>query len=563
MQLRERIRNFFIPPPGSSRWLWVLPVLVVLLLASSLFLGGVHAWEYSNSPQFCGTACHTMPPQSVTYLQSPHANVTCEECHIGRVSLPDQFTRKTREGLRELYLMIFELYEYPIRASNLQPVRDTCEKCHKPEIFAGDTLRTITRFESNTENTAYDTYLILKTGGGAKHDNLGMGIHWHIVNRVDYYASDELEQDIPYVRVYAEDGSFTEYVDVESGFDPASLSEEQLTTMDCVSCHNRVSHNFKVPSDAMDDYMARGVIDPSIPDIHTKGVEVLSNPYENQDVAMIAIAGLENYYKTYHADYYSANKTLVDKAIVQIQKIYTETVFAKHKINWETHPNNLGHINSPGCFRCHDGQHLTVEQEAIRLECNLCHSIPVVADNQDFVANIEISRGPEPASHLNTSWISLHNQVFDKTCSNCHTTEDAGGISNTSFCSNSACHGNVFTYAGFDAPKLREILQQQIAVEPTEEPQPLSAQTPSYDANVKTLFEEKCAACHGEVATSGLNVTSYADLMRGGNNGAAIVPGDPENSLLVEVQSKQHFATFSPEELDFIKQWIEAGAPEN
>jgi hypothetical protein len=563
MSLKERIRNFFIPAPGSPRWMWIPSILVVGLLSLGLLGGSVHAWEYSNSPEFCGTACHTMPPQSITYLKSPHSNVTCEECHIGRVSLPDQLTRKTREGTKELFFMAFNLYEYPIRASALQPVRDTCEKCHKPEAFAGDTLRTITRFHSDTENTAYITYLILKTRGGTKDENLGDGIHWHIANQVEYYAVDPLEQEIPFIRVHHDDGTITEYIDVESNFDRASLDESQLVTMDCVSCHNRVTHNFKSPEHSMDDYMARNMIDPAIPDIRAKGIEILSNEYETQELGLNAIAGLENYYKAYHADFYNNNAEVVQSAITQIQNIYKETVFIEHKINWETYPNNLGHIENPGCFRCHDGQHLDEMQQAIRLECNLCHSIPTVVSQQDFIALIEISRGPEPASHRDANWISLHNQVMNETCSNCHTTADAGGTSNTSFCSNSACHGSVFTYAGFDAPKLREILQKQLAAQPTEEPPPLTSGAPSYNANVKALLDAKCAICHGQVASAGLNVTTYDDLMKGGENGAVIVMGDPEASRLVQVQREQHFANFSADELQFIKQWIEAGAPEN
>jgi hypothetical protein len=98
----------------------------------------------------------------------------------------------------------------------------------------------------------------------------------------------------------------------------------------------------------------------------------------------------------------------------------------------------VGHRDTPGCFRCHDGKHLNDKQEAIRLECNLCHSIPVVVGPDKFVANIEISRGPEPESHLNSNWLGLHRNAFDETCAACHTTENAGGTDNSSFCSNSA-----------------------------------------------------------------------------------------------------------------------------
>ncbi len=559
--LLKRLKNFLYPAPNSPGWMYVLPIVTLVVIGLLTLSVGVYGWEYTNSPGFCGTTCHTMPPQNTVYLKSPHANVTCEECHIGRASLPDQMMRKT-QGIKETYYTIFHLYEFPIRASALQPARDTCEKCHQPETFSGDSLRTITHFGNNVENTPETTYLLLKTGGGAKREGLGRGIHWHIVNKVEYIATDELDQNIPFIRVHNEDGTTTDYVDVEAGFDANAIDETQLQEMDCVTCHNRVTHEFKYPADSMDEALTRKIIDPSIPNIRTKGVEVLSVTYQSQEEGLSAIAGLENYYKTYHADFYNSHSDAINNAIAQIQTIYTETVFIEQKIDWTTHPNNLGHINSPGCFRCHDGKHLDANDQAIRLECNLCHAIPTVADANDFITNIEISRGIEPENHRNPNWISLHNQVFDTTCSNCHTTEDAGGTSNTSFCSNSACHGSVYTYAGFDAPKLRAILQAQLPTpEPTSAPAAISGK-PTFEANVGPVFASKCTLCHGSAASAGLNLSTYASAMKGSDNGAVIVAGNSAGSKLFQVQSGKHFANLSPAELELIKQWIDSGATE-
>jgi hypothetical protein len=254
-------------------------------------------WEYSNSPQFCGTTCHTMPPQSVTYLKSPHANVTCEECHIGRVSLPDQLMRKT-QGLKELYYTIFNLYEYPIRASALQPARDTCEKCHQPETFSGDSLRALTHFGADTANTSETTYLILKTGGGAKREGLGRGIHWHIANKVEYLATDNLDQNISFIRIHNEDGTTTDYVDVEANVDTSKVDSSQLQVMDCVTCHNRVTHEFKYPAESVDDAMTRNLISPEIPNIRSKAVDVLMAPYATHAEATAAISALETDYQS-------------------------------------------------------------------------------------------------------------------------------------------------------------------------------------------------------------------------------------------------------------------------
>lgn len=560
-KLRERLAKFFFPAPDSPRWVLILPYAVLGVLTLIVVSGGIYGWEYTNSPEFCGTACHTMPPQDIVYKQSPHANVTCEECHIGRASFVNQLTRKS-QGLKETYYELFKLYEYPIRARALRPARDTCEKCHQPETFSDDSLRVISRFADDQQNTRTSLYLVLKTGGGAKREGLGRGIHWHIVNKVEYYPTDELDQTIPYVRIYNDDGTTTEYVDVESGFDTSTLDESKLVPMDCVTCHNRITHEFSFPEESVNMAMSRGLIDPGIPEIHRRAVDTLSVEYISRAQAFTAFDALETYYKG--TDYYSGHEEQVSDAIQELKNIYDRTVFHDQEIDWKTHPNNLGHINSPGCFRCHDGKHLDENQQAIRLECNVCHSIPVVKGEEDFVTEIEISSGLEPESHLNPNWISLHNQVFGESCKACHTMEDAGGTSNTSFCSNSACHGSVYTFAGFDAPALREILQSQLpTLEPTAE-LPESTGTPTYEGYVGPLVTTKCGACHGELATAGLNMLTYEGLMAGGSDGPVVVPGDSANSVLFQVQNTgKHFANFTEEELEIVQQWIDSGAPEN
>jgi nitrate/TMAO reductase-like tetraheme cytochrome c subunit len=561
-RIKARLKRFFFPPADSPRWLITLPFLVLAVIFIALVSGGIYGWDYTNSPKFCGTTCHTMPPQNATYLNSPHANVYCTECHIGRSTFGQQIARKT-EDMYEVYSMVFHVYEFPIQASRSRPARVTCEKCHQPEAFSGSKLLTISHFLPDQNNTPLSTYLIMKTGGGVTLDGTGTGIHWHIMSKVEYYTTDPLSQTIPFVRVHNADGTTTDYVDTESDIDPAKIDTSQLKTVDCITCHNRVTHNFALPGDSVDSAMASGLISPTIPEIRKKAVEVLTVSYGSQEIAMSGIAGLENYYTQYYVDFYSSNKDLIKSAITELQAIYNQTVFVDQKVDWTAHPNNLGHINSPGCFRCHDGKHLNAQQQAIPLECNLCHSIPVVASSQDFVTRIEISRGPEPSSHLNPNWISLHNSVFDTTCSNCHTIADAGGTSNTSFCSNSACHGTVFQYAGFDAPSLRTILQSQLPT-PTQAPtQAPVVGNPTYDANIQPIFVASCTMCHNTASpTAKLDLSTFAGVMKGGQDGVIVVPRDSANSLVIKIQSAKHFQNLTPDQLALVKQWIDAGALE-
>lgn len=562
-RIRAAIRKFFFPPAGSPRWIMVLPYAVLGALTLSLLVGGAYAWDYTNSPSFCGTSCHTMPPEYAAYQVSPHARIACVECHIGREFIGNQIFRKAGD-VKHIVAMTFQTYEYPIRVKNMRPAREICEKCHSPEKFSDDSLRVISHFKDDENNTPYSIYLVLKTGGGAKREGLGRGIHWHIVSKVYYYPTDSEEQNIPFVRVVNDDGSTVDYVDVESDFDTATIDPSQLKEMDCITCHNRITHRIYTPEESLDRALALGQISQNIPEIREKGVEALDGDYATQAEAQAGIARLESYYEINHPEFYELNSGQVADAVQLLQKIYSDSVFIDQKVDWDSHPTNVGHIDSPGCFRCHDGKHLNDQQEAVRLECNLCHSIPVVAGSEDFITEIEISRGPEPESHLNPNWISLHNQAFGESCSACHTTEDPGGTSNTSFCSNSACHGNVYTFAGFDAPALREILQSQLpSPEPTPE-LPESTDAPTYEGFVLPLISAKCAACHGDLASGGLNMLTYVGLMEGGNNGPVIVPGDSDGSILFQLQSEgQHFGKFSGEELEVIQEWIDAGAPEN
>ena len=560
-KFRAKLRAFLFPPAGSPRWMLILPYAILGVLTISMLVGGAYVWDYTNSPPFCGETCHTMPPEYAAYQLSPHSRVACVECHIGREFIGNQIFRKAGD-IKHVVAVTFNTYEYPIRAKGMRPAPEICEKCHSPEKFSDDSLRVKERYLPDGQNTPYSIYLVLKTGGGSKRVGLGRGIHWHIENEVQFLSTDKLDQVIPYIRVTNDDGSIDEYVDIESGFNTAAVDEDDLKTMDCISCHNRISHTIPFPDQSMDNALSRGVIADDIPDIRRIGAEILSQEYANQEQALDAIENLESYYETTFPDFYATNQQKVAEAITEIQNIYKLSVFEEQEINWATHPNNVGHEDTPGCFRCHDGKHLNENDEAIRLECNLCHSIPVVAGTEDFVADIEISRGPEPESHFNPNWIALHRDVFDTTCSNCHTVEDPGGTSNTSFCSNSACHGNVFTYAGFDAPALREVLKEQLPPPPPAV-ETVSTDNPTFNSYVGPLFATKCAVCHGTTASAGLNLSTYADTMKGGDDGPVILAGDSAGSLLVEVQSGSHFATFSADELEVVKTWIDAGAPEN
>ncbi len=567
------LKRLFFPPPGTKRWLRVLPFVILGILAFVLLTAGTYTWEYTNSTEFCGTTCHTMPPEYSAYQRSPHARVQCVECHIGRDILTTQVSRKAGD-LRHVFLTLTQQYEFPIHTHNMRPARDSCETCHYPEKFSDDSLVTIPHYGNDEANTPEPIFLVLKTGGGSSREGLGRGIHWHIENEVWYLATDLFEQEIPYVRVNGPDGVAAEYYDVGAGYTPEMVAGATLTRMDCITCHNRVTHSIPTPDDAIDQALAKRLIPSDLPFIRREAYERLSAAYETDAEALEAIATLPEFYEENYPMIYTLRRTEIDGLVDVLSEIYGQMVFREQKIDWETHSDNLGHKNDPGCFRCHDGKHLTQSEEAIRLECNLCHAIPVVGEPGALTTNIELVSGPEPASHTHTNWISLHSKAIDSTCIACHAPNDPTVIFDRlegqpppdgSFCGNTACHGPDWVYAGFDNPALQPILERQLFALLNTSPYIFPGVPATYETGIGDLFNGRCTSCHsGPDPEAGLDLSTYDGAAAGGNSGPAIVPGDPEASLLYQRQtgSPAHFGQMIRDEIEALEAWILSGAPE-
>jgi nitrate/TMAO reductase-like tetraheme cytochrome c subunit/mono/diheme cytochrome c family protein len=557
----RRIRRFFSPPPESSRLRRYGPVGLLVAVPVFILLAIPPAWEYSNTAEFCGTTCHTMPPEYNTYLVSPHARVPCVDCHIGRDWIAKQFIRKTGH-LELIYKTVTGTYEYPIVVGKMRPARETCERCHYPQKFSDDSLREVQRFGDDEKNTPYALYLLMHTGGGTAREGLGQGIHWHIENKIEYIVTDKEEQEIPWIRVNTADGKTVEYVAAGSSIDTDNLDRYKIHEMDCITCHNRISHLIPTPRNVVDEALFRGDLSADIPYIRAQAVEVLSQGYESPDKAEESIAQLDTYYQETYPEFYAANGEKIAAAITLLTQLYHENTYTDQKLDWQTHPDNIGHRDSPGCFRCHDGEHFDSEGTAIRLECNLCHSIPQIVRPDEIEPMLPLATGIEPSSHLDSTWIRRHHNEINETCANCHTVGNAGGTTDTSFCSNSGCHAVDWRYANFDAPTLA--IELGIEQQP-EAPQPPSAGAEGGPITYQTLqpiFEQKCGQCHGATPTKGLRLTDYQSLMAGSDDGPVVVPGSPDESRIVIVQTARHFSQLSDEQLAWLRQWIADGAPE-
>ncbi|MCC6612813.1 MAG: NapC/NirT family cytochrome c [Anaerolineae bacterium] len=536
----------------------LLPFALVALGVLAILLAAPPVWEYSNSPTFCGLTCHTMPPEYSTYLISPHSRVPCVDCHIGRDLLLVQFFRKAGH-MRLLVDTVLENYELPIRSAEMRPARETCELCHTPEKFSDDSLRVIETFENNRTNDPYDIYLLMHTGGGSEREGLGRGIHWHIENEISYIALDPEEQEIPWVRVETPDGQVTEYNAINSPIDTENIDQYEIHEMDCITCHNRISHFLQPPNRAVDEALSQEDISTDIPFIRTRSVELLSASYTSTEQALQTFESLDEYYRDNYPDFYAEGQQKVQDAISVLKALYTDSNYPEQLLTWNTHPNNVGHRDSPGCFRCHDGEHFSTDGQVVRLECNLCHSIPKVVRPGEIEPMLALTTGIEPSSHLDSTWISRHHTAFDQSCSNCHTTTNPGGVDDQSFCSNSACHGSAWTYAGFDAPGLASVLGiYQVSAEPLLED---FEGDPTYTV-LQPLFTQECGGCHGPVPSKGLRLTDYESLLAGSESGPVVVAGSPDESKMIQVLTSGHFAQPTEHQMDLIRQWIANGLPE-
>jgi len=559
-RIGSALRRFFWPDPGASFGRRLLPYASLLGFLAVIFAATGAAWEITNSSEFCGMVCHTMPPQYASYLNSPHARVKCVECHIGRATIATQFFRKAQD-IGHVIKFVGADYETPIFVKGLRPAPQVCERCHNPDKFSSNRMEVIKRYDAAKNNELTTTNLSFKVGGGSEREGLGKGIHWHTQNKIEYIFTDDphLQQEIPWVKVTnPATGEIETYQDVDANL-PADFAEQNadaIQEMDCMTCHNRDSHTFKSPEKALDDAMSRGLISPEIPYFKLNAIAVMERQYPSNDYANNAIDGLKNYYAANYVDYYAANKEMVDAAVEETKVLYSQMVYPDLGITWATHPDNVGHKDSPGCFRCHDGKHLNEQQESIRIECNLCHSIPENAPADGSTAQMALTEQFEPESHIGTNWISRHRFEFDSTCEGCHDVSNPGGSDDSSFCSNSNCHATDWKYAGLDATNIVALTNQLSESLPT---YPEAALT--WDDLVVPILQARCVSCHG--GTAGLYLDTYAGALAGGNLGPAIVPGNAEESLLVKLQREGHPNSLPPRELEWMIQWINAGAPES
>jgi nitrate/TMAO reductase-like tetraheme cytochrome c subunit len=356
----------------------VATILNLLVVSVASYRGA----SYMDSPQFCGQSCHVMHPEFTAYKIAAHSHVACVECHIGE-GAEAYFSAKVN-GTKQILEVTFDRYPTPIPSpvESLRPARYTCEGCHTPARFVGERLLVKSSFADDAQNSETQTVLVLHLGGldGLSHLT---GIHGVHLGHIEYVATDFSRTTIPWVERQNADGSETVFTTLPAG---SGVPAGERRVMDCIDCHNRAAHPFVTAEEALNQAMSDGPVSPELPWIHKEGLVLLQASYASQDEARVKIPQqLEAFYRSEHPEVLATKANLVKRAGEGLVTLYSQNVFPFMKLTWGTHPNHIGHMSYPGCFRCHDGNHTAKDGTTIPQDCSTCHNLLAVDESKPKV----------------------------------------------------------------------------------------------------------------------------------------------------------------------------------
>ncbi len=530
--------------------------MIVFLGLSAV--GGYESYHYTDSVAFCGQTCHTvMQPEYTAYQGSPHARVACVSCHIGPGA--EWFVRAKISGAYQVYSVMFNKFSRPISTpiENLRPAQEVCEQCHWPAKFWGEQLAERVHFSSDEKNTRRQVSLLIKTGGGSVA-GVSAGIHYHmnIQNKIWYAAADHRRQVIPWVRVQGPDGKVTEYVSVEKPFKPEDLKKAEIRRMDCVDCHNRPSHRYLPPGRALDPSLQDGRISPELPFVKKVAVEAMVQTYSTAEEAD---KGIESYIRGFYQKQYPAvgqgQDAKLKAAIDEVKRVYHLNFFPEMNVSWQAYPDNIGHKEFPGCFRCHDGKHVNAEGKVIDHKCGTCHEFLERKAGGAFVQSEATPAFAHP-------W-KLGGKHAEVLCGVCHT----GGPMKPATCG--ACHGIAGSGAPMATMQCKECHLKEQEVKPlascaTCHPAVagLHKAQPHKDAGCvachaphawKVEGRDRCLTCHGDKAQHNpgpacaechdFKAAAAAGKPAGGGGPPAITfPADPNAPGKVTFEHVKHLA---------------------
>ena len=410
------ILNFNNVATRNASVIFIFGTIFLLIISS---IGSYEAFHYTESVEFCGKLCHkVMEPEYATYHGSSHERVACVECHVG--SGADWYVKSKLSGLYQVYSVLAKKYPTPIPTpiANLRPAQETCEQCHWPDKFYDHKFKEKHSFLSDEANTENIISMQIKTSSKMTGNGFVNGIHQHINPdvKIEYKTTTANRQVIPWVKyTNLKTGESEIYTDEENMINQAKLDSLETRTMDCLDCHNRPSHNYNAPQNFTDKLMNEGAIPKTLPEIKLIAMMALNQEYPTKDSAFIAIkTQVIEYYESSYPELLTERKLDIDKAISGIQLGYASNIFPKMKVTWKAYPNNIGHMESDGCYRCHNNRHATESGKVISKDCNLCHNILA----QGTPENMEYSAAFEPLEFKHP--VDIDKAWQTELCSMCH-----------------------------------------------------------------------------------------------------------------------------------------------
>lgn len=343
------------------------------------------AVAHMETVQFCGQTCHVMKPEFTAHQRAPHQQVACVSCHVEPGATG--WLKSKMAGTRQLMGVVLNNHPRPIESAmesnRLAPASETCEQCHWREKAIPSHLRVISKYKDDESNTLSYTVLMMNVGGGRSGGihgaHMAPGVH------MSYAAADRKRQSIPWVE-YRNDNTGVSRNYLSSDAKPGAIASLPKFEMQCVDCHNRPTHAFELPDRALDRALAGGKLPADLPYLKKTGLEVLKADYKSEDDAANRIpAALVSFYRQRYSALYGKRTVDIDRAGKALLGIYSENVFPDLKVSWGTYPDNLGHTDYPGCFRCHDEIHATADKKTITQDCSACHQALAVEESSPEV----------------------------------------------------------------------------------------------------------------------------------------------------------------------------------
>jgi nitrate/TMAO reductase-like tetraheme cytochrome c subunit len=403
----------------SHRNVFVIFTVVTIIILFLSTYGSFEAFHITESVEFCGTLCHkVMEPEYTAYQNSPHANVSCVECHVG--SGASWYVKSKLSGLHQVYAVLTKTYPAPIGTPlhDLRPARETCEKCHWPQKFYSRTLKTNKYFLADSLNSEWDIMLQMKIGPEYRDLGFKEGIHWHInpMVNIEYISENDERENITYVK-YTDKatGKVTVYRNPDNPVEDSIINASQTRTMDCIDCHNRPSHNYKSPPVYFDKALLTGAVSKDIPFIKKVSMDILRQSFRDKDTALLTIKNhITNYYTTFDSNLYEQRTESINNSISAIQTAFSQNTFPAMKVTYDNYPEHIGHQETEGCFRCHNDAFKSESGRTITKDCNLCHTI--VGQGRPGMMQFTTIRDTLGFQHpidIGTAWKEAN-------CSECH-----------------------------------------------------------------------------------------------------------------------------------------------